>query len=89
MAEHMIELTEEQEKAGLAILGSVEAVTAELQRICDYTANPWVLKATTDAAAAAEAEAVALKTKYDALPPEKKEQVDAIIATAAEGQVEP
>ena len=79
MSDHIITLNEEQEKAGLAILGSVEAVTAELQRICDYTANPWAAKANADAAAAAEAAAVALKTKYDKLPPEKQAQVDAII----------
>lgn len=83
MAEHTITLTEEQEKAGVVLLGSTEAITAELQRICDYTANPWVLKVAADNAAATATEAATMKEKYEKLDAAKKAEVDAILSSAA------
>jgi|WetSurMetagenome_2_1015567.scaffolds.fasta_scaffold466371_2 hypothetical protein len=91
MAEHTIITSEDQEKAGVLILGSTEAVTRELQAIADSTMGPWVKKMVEDQAAVAESEATVLKSKYDKLDAAKKAAVDAIIATAvqAPGDEEP
>jgi hypothetical protein len=91
MAEHIIVTSEEQEKAGVLILGSTEAVTRELQAICDSTMGPWVKKLVDDQAAAAQQTATEIHAKYEKLPPEKKAQVDAILASAvqAPGDEEP
>jgi hypothetical protein len=87
MSEHVITLTEEQEKAGLALLGSEEAVTKELQTICNYTAEPWVKKYEADVAQSTASEAVELKAKYEKLAKEDKDTVDAIFAKVSVAEV--
>jgi hypothetical protein len=86
MTEHIIVTTEEQERAGVALLGNTEAVTQELQAICDATMGPWVLKYTTDVAKATVAAATELKAKYDSMDKAKKDSIDAILATAVQAQ---
>jgi hypothetical protein len=89
MAEHTITLTAEQEAAGLAILGSVEAVEAELQTIVNYTAGPWVTKYNADKEKTKVEAATALADKYAKLEKADQDAVDAILAKAAVVSEEP
>jgi hypothetical protein len=83
MAEHLIVTTEDQEKAGIALLGSTEMVTKELQIICDSSMGPWVLKYNVDLIAIDASVAISMKEKYSKLEKADQLAVDTLLAKSA------
>ena len=83
MADYTITISDDTEKAGIALLGSSEALARELQAGIDKMTSPWVAKSIADTAKATQAEALAMKEKYAKLEKSDQAAVDEILAKEA------